>query len=70
MKKLKYGIDKRKEGAIWPKFEYYKPRLYEVEFESGHIEEVMAVNARDAKNKTHHLQSEYGFYKRGNQVNK
>lgn len=38
-----------------------KPVLYNVEFETGHIEQVNAVNNWDAKQKTAHLSSDYGL---------
>ena len=44
-------------------FEYSTPRLYIVEFDTGMTHEVMATSARDAKLKTLHLQSDYGYYK-------
>ena len=43
--------------------------VYEVRFESGHIEEVMATSARDAEIKTMQLQSIHGFYKGASQKN-
>ena len=45
------------------RFESKIPMVYEVRFESGHIEEVMATSARDAEIKTMQLQSIHGFYK-------
>lgn len=54
---------KAKGEKVSPFFEYDTPRLYVVEFDTGMTHEVMATSARDAKLKTLHLQSDYGYYK-------
>lgn len=45
------------------RYELDKPVVFEVEFESGWIEEVLATSAYDAEHKTAHLQSDYGRFK-------
>jgi hypothetical protein len=45
------------------RFELKLPVLYQVTFETGHIEDVMATSARDAEHRTIHLQSIFGFFK-------
>jgi len=54
---------KAKGEKVSPYFEYKTPRLYIVVFDTGMEHEVMATSARDAKLKTLHLQSDYGYYK-------
>ena len=54
---------KAKGKKVSSNFEYETPRLYVVEFDTGMTHEVMATSARDARLKTIHLQSDYGFYK-------
>ncbi len=49
------------------RFESKVPKVYEVRFESGHIEEVLATSARDAEIETMQLQSIHGFYKGASQ---
>lgn len=56
--------DKKAKGEkVSSNYEYASPRLYVVEFDTGMTHEVMATSARDAKLKTLHLQSDYGYYK-------
>ena len=48
-------------------FSYKLPRLYNVKFESGHIEQVKAKSARDARLKCYELEPLYGYMTNANE---
>ena len=51
----------KRKGLYRNKFERPEPVLYDVYFESGYIERVMAKSRYEARQKTLHLCSYYGF---------